>query len=166
MHDFFESLESRTLFSSDPVLEWNSILVDAIRAEKTPPPYAARNMAIVHIAIYDAVNAIDGGYEGYLTQRNGPDGGSDGAAAAQAAHDALVALYPDRTAIFDSALSSSLAAVPDGAAEKKGIAVGRDSAKHILAARADDGADDVVSYTPGAGPDDWQPTPPGFAPAL
>ena len=166
MHHLVESLESRTLFSSDPVLAWNSILLDSVRAEKTPPPYAARDMAIVHIAIYDAVNAIDGGYEGYLTQRNGPNGGSDVAAAAQAAHDALVALYPDRAAIFDSALSSSLAVVPDGAAEKKGIALGRDSAKHILDARENDGADDAVSYTPGTGPDDWQPTPPGFAPAL
>ena len=109
MHHLVESLESRTLFSSDPVLAWNSILLDSVRAEKTPPPYAARDMAIVHIAIYDAVNAIDGGYEGYLTQRNGPNGGSDVAAAAQAAHDTLVALYPDRTAIFDAALSSSLA---------------------------------------------------------
>jgi len=166
MHDLVESLESRTLFSSDAVLEWNSILLDSIRAEKTPPPYAARNMAIVHIAIYDAVNAIDGGYEGYLTQRNGPNGGSDVVAAAQAAHDSLVALYPDRTAIFDAALSESLAKVPDGSAENKGVAVGRDSAKHILAQRADDGADDVVSYSPGSGADDWQPTPPAFAPAL
>jgi len=62
MNDLFESLESRTLCSSDPVLEWNSILLDSIRASKTPPPYAARNMAIVHIAIYDAVNAIDAGW--------------------------------------------------------------------------------------------------------
>src|SRR5437764_396774 len=124
MHDLVESLESRTLFASDAVLEWNSILLDSIRAEKTPPPYAARNMAIVHIAIYDAVNAIDGGNQGYLTQRNGPSGGLDVAAAAQAAHDALVALYPDRTEIFDAALTSSLAGVADGAAENKGIAAG------------------------------------------
>jgi len=166
MHDLLESLESRTLFSSDAVLEWNSILLDSIRVEKTPPPYAARNMAIVHIAIYDAVNAVDGGYQGYLTQRNGPSGGSDVAAAAQAGHDTLMALYPDRKAIFDAALKASLAAVPDGSAENKGIAVGRDSAKHILTARASDGADKVVAYTPGTGLDDWQPTPPAFAPAL
>ena len=72
MHDLLEALESRTLFATDPVLEWNSILLDSVRAQKTPPPYAARNMAIVHIAIFDAVNAIDGGYQGYATQRNGP----------------------------------------------------------------------------------------------
>ncbi|HEV8290719.1 MAG TPA: hypothetical protein VGP94_02295, partial [Tepidisphaeraceae bacterium] len=166
MNDLVESLESRTLLSSDPVLQWNSILLDSIRAQKTPPPYAARNLAIVHIAIFDAVNAIDGGYEGYLTQRNGPNGASEAAATAQAAHDTLAALYPTRKAIFDAALASSLARVPNGAAENKGIAVGRNAAREILSDRTDDGADAIVSYTPGSGPDDWRPTPPNFAPAL
>src|SRR5213080_2810533 len=114
MHDLVEALETRTLFSSDPVLQWNLILLDAIRAEKTPPPYAARNMAIVHIAIYDAVNAIDGGYAGYATNRSGSKGASEAAATAQAAHDTLAALYPDRKTIFDAALADSLAQVPDG----------------------------------------------------
>src|SRR5207237_5774488 len=82
MPDLIESLESRTLLSADPVLQWNSKLLDAIRTEKTPPPYAARNMAIVHIAIFDAVNAIDGGYEGYATNRSGPKGASEAAATA------------------------------------------------------------------------------------
>src|SRR3954470_3491938 len=68
MHTLVESLESRTLFAADAVLEWNSILLNSIRAAKTPPPYAARNMAIVQIAVFDAVNAIDGGYQGYATQ--------------------------------------------------------------------------------------------------
>jgi hypothetical protein len=166
MHDLIESLESRTLLAADPVLQWNSILLDSIRAQKTAPPYAARNMAIVHVAIFDAVNAIDADYEGYLSNRNGAKGASPAAAVAQAGHDTLVALYPKRKAIFDAALKSSLARVPDGAAENKGIAVGRNAARAILAERSDDGADAVVSYTLGTGPEDWQPTPPGFAPAL
>jgi membrane-associated phospholipid phosphatase len=166
MHKLLETLESRTLFSADAVLEWNSVLLDSVRAAKTPPPYAARNMAIVHIAVFDAVNAIDGEFEGYTTQRNGPKGASETAAVAQAAHDTLAALYPTRKSIFDAALNSSLAGVPDGAAENKGVAVGRDAAKQILAERKDDGADRVVTYTPGKGPDDWKPTPPAFAPAL
>jgi membrane-associated phospholipid phosphatase len=166
MHDLIESLESRTLFAADSVLEWNSILLDSIRAQKTPPPYAARNMAIVHIAIFDAVNAIDGGYAGYATQRNGPKNASEAAATAQAAHDTLAALYPTRKSIFDAALTASLKRVPDGSAENKGAAVGRDAARQILAARKDDGAEDVVTYTPGTGPDAWKPTPPTFVPAL
>src|SRR4051812_35748952 len=166
MHNLVESLESRTLFAGDTVLEWNSVLLNSIRAAKTPPPYAARNMAIVQIAVFDAVNAIDGGYQGYATHRNGPKGASEAAAVAQAAHDTLVALYATRTSIFDAALSASLKSVPDGSAENKGVAVGRDAAKQILAERKNDGADAVVSYTPGTAPDDWKPTPPGFAPAL
>src|SRR3954470_18486526 len=135
MIDLIESLESRTLLSSDPVLQWNSILLDTIRAQKTPPPYAARNMAMVHIAIFDAVNAIDGGYQGYATNRNGPKGASEAAATAQAAHDTLVALYPTRKSIFDAALTTSLKAVPDGSAENKGVAVGQNAARGILAKR-------------------------------
>jgi hypothetical protein len=166
MHNLVESLESRTFLASDPVVEWNSILLDSIRVQKTSPPYAARNMAIVHIAIFDAVNAIDGGYQGYATKRNGPKDASEAAAVAEAAHDTLAALYPSRAAIFDAALSASLGRVADGAAENKGIAVGRDAAKQILAQRKNDGADRVVSYTPGTGADDWTPTGPDFAPAL
>src|SRR3954462_4173129 len=166
MHDLVETLESRTLFAADAVLEWNSVLLDTIRTAKTPPPFAARNMAIVHIAVFDAVNAIDGGYQGYATQRSGPKGASEAAATAQAAHDTLVALYPTRKSIFDAALTTSLKAVPDGSAENKGVAVGRNAARGILAQRANDGADAVVNYTPGTGPDDWKPTPPNFAPAV
>src|SRR4051812_938129 len=98
-----ESLESRTPLSTAPAPQWNSILLDSIRAEKTPPPYAARNMAIVHIAIFDAVNAIEGGYASYALKRSGAKGASQNAAEAQAAHDTLAALYPDRKGIFDSA---------------------------------------------------------------
>src|SRR5207237_9529238 len=77
MPDLIESLESRTLLSADPVLQWNSKLLDAIRTRKTPPPYAARNMAMVHIAIFYAANAIDGGYEGYPNNHSVPKGASE-----------------------------------------------------------------------------------------
>src|SRR5205085_8326969 len=54
-----ERLEQRELFAADMVLEWNSVALDAIRTDKTPPPMASRDLAILHAAIYDAVNAID-----------------------------------------------------------------------------------------------------------
>jgi hypothetical protein len=161
-----EALEDRCLLSGDVVLQWNEVLLDAIRAERTPPPPAARNLAIMHIAIYDAVNSIDGSYQSYLVDKGSPKGASVVAAAAQAAHDALAAVYPQHAAAFDAALQASLAEVPDGPAERQGIAVGRYAAKKILAARADDGADAVVPYTPGVDPGDWQPTPPAFAASL
>jgi membrane-associated phospholipid phosphatase len=162
-----EPLEARRLMSVDAVLQWNDEVLDAVRAARTPPAYAARNMAIVHAAVYDAVRtAVGGGGAPYLSKRNGPKGASPEAAAASAAHAALAALYPARQAVVDSALAWSLAGVPDGPRENKGLALGRSAAKQLLKARADDGADAVVAYTPGTGPQDWQPTPPAFAPAL
>ena len=82
-----------------------------------------------------------------------------------AAHGVLVGLMPAQQATLDAALASSLAAVPDGPAEDAGVAFGKLVADRMLAERADDGSTDVVTYVPGTGPDDWQPTPPAFAPA-
>jgi membrane-associated phospholipid phosphatase len=161
-----EPLEDRCLPSADVVLAWNETLLNAIRTDKTPPPPASRNMAIVHAAVFDAVNSIDGSYTPYLTDKGGPKGASPEAAAAQAAHDTLVALYPGQQPTFDAALQASLAAVPDGPAENQGVAVGRYAAKKILEAREGDGAGAVLPYTPGTGPGAWQPTPPAFAASL
>ena len=164
-----EVLERRTMMAGDVVLQWNEELLDAVRAERTPPPYAARNMAIVHAAVFDAVNAVDGRSAStpYLNRRGGPKGAArEAAAAAAAAHGTLVGLYPARRGVFDAALASSLAGVPDGPGENKGVALGRSAAQHALASRRHDGADEVVAYTPGTDADDWQPTPPAFAPAL
>lgn len=161
-----EPLESRFLMAADAVIEWNDVLLDAIRVQRTAPPYAARNMAIVHTAVFDAVNSIEQDYQPYLVGRKGPKGASVEAAAAAAAHRTLASLYPTLQGTFDAALASSLARVPDGAAENKGVALGRSVAERVLDARSDDGADDTVAYTPGSEPADWQPTPPAFAPAL
>jgi membrane-associated phospholipid phosphatase len=158
-----ERLDDRCLPSADVVLQWNEVLLDAIRTSHTAPPPASRNLAIMHVAIFDAVNSIDRLSAPYLVKKGGPKGASAEAAAARAAHDTLAALYPDLKATIDAALHDSLAAVPDGRAERQGIAVGRYVAKKVLRARRNDGADAVVPYAPGTDPGDWQPTPPGFA---
>jgi membrane-associated phospholipid phosphatase len=162
-----EPLEGRCLMAVDAVLEWNDVLLDAVRAGRTPPPYAARNMAIVQTAVYDAVWRVDGGSE-FPGRRDASRRRAEAetVAVARAAHDTLVALYPDRRAVFDAALASTLAGVPDGPAEDKGEAAGRKAARQVLKDRRDDGADATVPYTPGTGPADWQPTPAAFAPAL
>jgi hypothetical protein len=160
-----EPLESRTLFAAaaaDPVLAWNEVLLDAVRADRTPPPAAARDMAIVHIAIDDAVNAIDPTHASYASRTKARGNASAPAAVAAAAHRTLVALFPAQSATFDAALAASLAGIPDGQFERKGVEVGRASADKILAARRDDGSADVVIYQRGTEPGDWQPTPPAF----
>lgn len=161
-----ESLELRELMATDVVLGWNETLLAAIRTASTAPPIASRAMAIVHISIYDAANAIDRTGAPYGVDLLASPLASKDAAVASAAHRALSALFPTQVATFDAALTASLAKVPDGFAEQAGVAVGIQAANAILALRADDGANAVVGYTPLTGPGKWQPTPPAFASAL
>lgn len=155
-----------TVTQADVVIEWSMTTLDAIRADRTAPPKAARVLAMVHVAMFDAVNLIDGGCEPYLELDFGaPRGASLEAAAAAAAHAVLVAAYPGQAATFDGALEASLTALPDGRAKDDGVAVGQAVGAAILAERADDGAATAVTYTPGTEPGDWRPTPPAFAPA-
>src|SRR4029077_4207718 len=86
------------------------------------------------------------------------------AAAAQAGHDTLVALYPAQQAELDSQLQTELSAIPEGAAKQHGIQVGHDVAAQLLALRAGDGsATPPPAFVAGAQPGDYRPTPPAFA---
>ncbi len=152
--------------NSNVIVDWNGVLLNAIRNDKTTPPVAARNMAMVHSAVYDAVNSINPTYSSYHFNQTAPTGASAEAAAATAAHDVLVNLYPTQTASFDSALTASLAEIPDGASEDAGVNFGKLVANDILTLRSQDGSNITGSYTPGTDPGDWQPTPPNLAPAL
>jgi membrane-associated phospholipid phosphatase len=97
-------------------------------------------MAIVHLAIFEAVNAIDGGYESYLGLPRVPSGVAMDAAIGVAAHDALAALYPSQAATFDGDLAADLAGVADGPMKTLGIDLGHKAAAAILALRANDGS--------------------------
>lgn len=151
---------------ADVVLDWNEVLLDAIRVDRTSPPRAARAMAIVHVSIYDSVVGVLGGFDPYHVHGPAPAGASVEAAAAAAAHAALSAIFPAQQAAFDAALAASLAAVPDGAAKSAGVAWGVEVASEILALRAADHATDVVAPDFPLGGTWWSPTPPAFAPAL
>ena len=164
-----EPLEARTLMAGDVVLEWNSIALETTRTLPGPqivPPRLVRMLAMVHGAVFDAVNSVERDFKPYLLKIGTPRWASAEAAAAVAAHDVLVGLVPSRQADYDAALTASLADIPDGRAEDAGAAVGRAVAAAMLAERQGDGIDVTVPYTPGTDPDDWQPTPPAFGPAL
>jgi hypothetical protein len=148
--------------AADTVLEWNQVAVEATRVAKLSPNVQTRALAMVHGAVFDAVNGIEGGYAPYLVNRRAPVWASEDAAAATAAHDVLVSLMPTQQATLDAALASSLAAVPNGKAEDAGVAYGKLVAQSMIAERANDGSTASVTYTPGSEPDDWQPTPPNF----
>ena len=161
-----EALENRCLLSgSDVVLHWNEILLQSLTSNQHSPRVPLiRNMALVHVAMFDAVNAIDRSYEGYAADVKASSGASQEAAAAQAAHDTLVALYPSRQAVFDAALAEDLAGIPRGRA-RQGIAIGQEVARQILELRSTDGAADVETYTPKDGAGQWHPTFPDFSSA-
>jgi PAP2 superfamily len=161
-----ESLEDRLVLSGDMVLRWNDVMLGALRAGGLDPRSNGRVAAIEGAAVYDAVNSIDQSYTPYLALIPAPAGASEDAAAAQAAHDALVGLFPAQAAVLDLDLKASRQGVADGGAKTAGIMVGQTAAKNILAARANDGSDKTVTYTPGTNPGDWQPTPPAYGPPL
>src|SRR5207237_9036963 len=124
-----------------------------------------RNLALESVAVYDAVNAIDRSYTPYFAKVHASRGASEEAAAAQAAHDTLVVLYPQQQAAFDAELAADLAGIPPGRA-RQGIEIGQAVAQQLLALRSEDGAGAVVPYTPpNNDPGQYQPTPPDFSPA-
>src|SRR5262245_7702938 len=151
---------------SDVVLQWNETVLNAIRADRTAPPLAARNLAIVHAAMYDSINAVyRTHYPYYVTVQATPDTAVE-VAAAVAAHRTLVTLYPKQIALFDAALDESLARVPEGQAKVNGIRLGQQVAETILGWRSQDRATHQVAYTPFQGAGFWRPTPPDFRPPL
>jgi hypothetical protein len=107
--------------------------------EQLGPVRTARALAIVHIAIFDAANAIAGGYESYTELARARPVTSVRAAIAQAAYDTLVFLYPSQKASFDLSLAEALVTIPEGQAKSDGIALGHHAAAAILALRVDDG---------------------------
>src|SRR5205085_9969797 len=139
--------------------------VHAVGQARLSPVFVSRDLAITQAAVYDSVNAIDRSFAPYHAQVRASRGASPEAAAAQAAHDTLAALFPSQASTFDAALAADLVGIPPGRA-RQGTAVGHEVAQQILTWRSTDGSSAVVPYTPGTNPGDWQPTPPAFLPAL
>lgn len=157
----------RTPPARDAVERWNDAALAVIRAEKTPPPVAARNLALVHVAIYDAVVAVEGGYSPFYFAAPAQPQADSTAAAAAAAHRALLVLYPARAREFDHALDDTLGRIPEGPARDRGAALGAAVAERVLAWRARDGKTSRSAYTPQNQVGRWRPTPPGhLAPLL
>ena len=150
----------------DVVTDWNNAALDAIRADRTAPPIASRSLAIVHVAIYDAVNGIARTHEPYLVPSAVSSSASRVAAASAAAHQTLVSLFPNHTSTFDALHAAILAGIPNGPQKTNGITWGEFVGNQILAARANDGSNAIVQPPGGSGPGVWIPTPPAFLPYL
>jgi hypothetical protein len=158
---------ARTRHSSDPVpdqvLQWNAEMLQELQAPGAQPAtmHPTRTMAITQLAVFDAVNAIER-FHGRRFAR--PRNEAAQAAAAAAAHGALIALLPSQRAELDAFYQQSLAQLGSGGGTEAGIRMGERAAAKVLAARADDGASaPQPPFVPGVGPGEYQLTPPGFS---
>jgi hypothetical protein len=148
---------------SDVVIDWNATALNAIQAEGkagrgVPPTIGSRLLAITSLSVYDAVNAFDRTHNSYAVNTPAPIGASEEAAAAAAAHKALVTLLPNQTALFDRQLALSLAEINDSPqAKADGVAFGNFVANTIIGSRANDGSSNNAPYVPPAGDYVWRP---------
>src|SRR5213595_1125084 len=140
--------------AADSIHRWNTIAINASGLDHTPvapgeirtfgeqlgPTRASRAMAIVHIAIFDSVNAVLGGYQSYSGLQSVKPPVSLDAAVAQAAHDTLAALYPSQASAFDSLLADDLAKVSNKNERANGVSLGQGADFAILSMRTNDGA--------------------------
>jgi membrane-associated phospholipid phosphatase len=151
--------------SGQPVVDWNQVLLSIVNTPGAQPANVqpTRNFAILHAAIYDAVNAIDRTHEPYLISVRAPRDASETAAADAAARTALAGLYPAQQTSIDAAYTAELAKVAEGPAKDKGIRLGDQVAGDLLAIRADDGSNITPPpFVAGTNPGDYRPTPPNF----
>ena len=166
---------------SDPALRlrhWNEVAINASGLDHTPvapgenrvfgeqvgPVRAARAMAIVHIAMFEAVNAIDGKCKSYTGVGSADPATSMNCAIAQAAHDTLCALFPSQKSSFDDVLAQELALPPNGRTKTNGIMLGQRCATKILALRANDGSTYIepkvnIDFIPSNAPGMWRQDP-------
>ena len=164
----------------DMVQDWNAAALNVVREWSTTsddpyegrivpsePPRVARNLAMIHGAIFDALNAFDGGYQSYLVTASPHSNAVPEVAAATAAYRVASALYSadDELAVWDATLYESIRQF-FGRDLTESQDFGRLVADAFLAARANDGADVAGSYEPGNNPGDWNRTPPEYIPPL
>jgi hypothetical protein len=147
-----------TAARADVIMDWNA-KADAIAIEKqllNAPN--ARGQAMLHIAMFEAVNAIDKRYAPYKLNLVADRAASREAAAASAGYDVLLTLYPDRKSDLDATLAASLAGIAESEAKSKGIELGKQAAAGIIALRANDGSNTPESYRPATTPGVYVPT--------
>lgn len=151
---------------ADEAMRWNQLATEVAARAKTDPLTESRWFAMMHLAMHDALNAIEPRYAPWRSGLAPAPGASPEAAVAAAAHGVLVELAPAGRAEFDAALARTLDGVGHGGARALGEATGRSAAAQVLAARRDDGADRKVARPAGTRPGEYRPTPPDHTPAF
>ena len=163
--------DSQTIFSriaevgvTDPVARWNTAALEAIRLDATDPPVATRNLAMLSLAMFDVVNAVEG-TPSFVVSLPPPAGISPEAAASSAAFEILKYAYPAQESRLRVVLSGALAEIPDNQGKTDGVNFGQSIAQAIVALRSADGWNSFVDYTPSESAGRWQKTAPMYSPA-
>lgn len=148
---------------ADVITDWNITALGLTQA--SPPQIEMRALALTHVAMFDAVNAVTRTHQAYMSPApKAPAGASPEAAAATAAHTVLASLYPAQKPALDAALQASLAKLPEGAGKADGSVLGRQVAEQCIAMRSGDGWNGRVAFTPATAAGSWQPAPPSMGP--
>ena len=152
-------LGAGTPASADAITDWNEKASALVMKHRMLPPQAERIIACMHVAMFDAVNALDRRYQPYGISISAPKNASKEAAAAAAAGGVLAQLFPDDGEELRAALSSYLAPIPEGSAKSAGIKLGEEVAAKTIMDRQGDGADAPDAYRPKTKPGVYVPTP-------
>lgn len=136
------------LAPADVIIDWNEKAVAAGYTARVSPNVSSRYIAMVHIAMFEALNSIEPRYTPYRARLSVEPNASREAAAAAAAHHILVRVYPEQAKEFDKALEATLVTIGDAEAKAGGMRLGEQAARAILQERSSDGADAVISYRP------------------
>lgn len=152
------------------VTEWNVLALQVLAEGAVPNQYGSRAMAMVHTAMFDAINAVGQRYEPYHLDL-GPlvtSNTSKAAAGAAAAHRILSKLYPARATDFDALLATQLTVIPEGTGKAAGLLLGRVAADEIMLLRSNDGSAEAaaVPFPDGTEPGEWRRTAVGMNPLM
>lgn len=152
--------------SGDAVLDWNALMLDAIRNDNTSPTISTRNLAILHTAIFDAVNSVEQSFQPYRFQLVLSGETSAEAAAVGAAKTVIGIVYPSFTARAQELYDTWRSSTTTGDAITRGLQLGENIGLLAVEARSDDGSNTEVPYVPSNNAGQWQRTPPFFRPPL
>jgi hypothetical protein len=147
-----------TTVQADAVADWNERAVAAVYTARLSPDMQSRSLAMMHIAVFEALNSLAPRYTPYRTRLPVESGTSPDAATAAAAHAVLTRLFPEQQKDFDAALQAALDKVPEGPARTNGVRLGERSAAAILAEREQDGSAAPITYRPFTLPGKYVPT--------
>ena len=156
---------SAPLGDPDVIAHWNLVAQATLLGDTTKRPQEHfLYLSFMNIAMYDAIVGIHGRYRPFALHSSAPDGASDEAAVAAAAHHVLETYSPYAQAALDAAYGTALAGIPNGQAKTDGIAYGTRAANAIIGLRVGDGRNANITFNQAPGPGVWRPTPPANLP--